>query len=316
MLSISMGKLDPDLLKRYSNGYCTEEEKTAVEYWLEYGDEEPENPVPENTALEEEIWNEMIRDARPVVQRYHFRHFAWLAAAASILIVMGLFLFHDSGASEQPETLNTLNVPNGRQVTLKLADHSVICLSGGSSIRYPRSFDGSSREVTLLEGEAFFNISHDSTKPFLVHTSSSSIRVLGTKFNVGNSRNSDQVFVTLTEGSIRFQTKTGKSALLKPGQQLVFLKKQQLIQAVTPIDTSMATSWTKGLLWFDHTPVSDVLEKLERHYGVIFYNPKGLKLDAKVTAKFHEQPISRVLGLIENFTNLHFSQQGKQIHIL
>ena len=315
MLSISMGGLDSEVLKRYANGNCTEAEQMAVEHWLENGDGESGNPGVQNPELEREIWNNMVEQVEPVPSGYRFRHFIYLTAAASVLIFMGLFFFHNFSATHQKVGLKTLTVPEGQQLILKLADQSTINLSGGSRIRYAAAFPGRSREVTLLKGEAFFNISHNSEKPFLVHTPASSIQVLGTKFNVDNSGSSQQMSVTLTQGSISFRSRTGKSALLKPGQQLVFLKSKAMIQSVKTVDTNMVTGWTKGLLWFDHTPVSQVLEKLERHYGVHFYHPKGLKLDAEVTAKFQEQSLTRVLGLIENFTSLRFIQKGKRVNV-
>jgi len=308
-----MGRLDPDLLKRYANGNCTEEEKTLVEDWLENG--EDDDVRFENIALENEIWEGIVGQASPVRSVGGIRRYGYLLAAASILIVLGFIFLYAAPSGDRLVAMKTLQVPMGQKVTLKLADESTVELSGGSSIRYPESFEGNSRAVTLLEGEAFFSVVHNTAKPFLVHTSGSSIRVLGTKFNVENARKADQLSVTLTQGSISFQTGVGKSALLKPGQQLVFLKKQRMISSVLSIDTNRVTSWTRGELWFDHTPLSGVLDKLERHYGVTFNNSKQLHLDDLVTAKFHSQPLSRVLRLMENFTDLRFIQKGKQVDI-
>eukprot|EP01133_Synstelium_polycarpum_P011763 gene11763-13723_t len=237
--------------------------------------------------------------------------------AASLLLITGIFLFKLNPLSQPtkaPETLQTYQVPKGKLITLNLNDGSSVQLAGGSTFLYPSSFSGNTRAVTLLSGEAFFKVTHNRKKPFIVHSSGMEIKVLGTQFNVLNSSGSKLLAVTLTEGSISFKGKNQPSKLLKPGQQLTFNKQSGSLEKIEEVDPDYISSWTKGVLWFKSTPLTEVLQKLEIYYGVHFKIEGNPDLNIPLTGKFRQQPLSRILNLMENTTELR-QQSGSRLSI-
>ncbi|NQX38508.1 FecR domain-containing protein [Pedobacter steynii] len=309
-----MNKLNPDLVKRYAEGACSDAEKAEVEHWLEFGDNDLESEFMD-TGLEQEIWVGITEKITPISATSDFWGYLSVAAAACLILVCGFFLFKSDVAPEQLAAMKTYEVPVGRRVTLWLSDSSSVILAGGSVFRSPQSFAGKSREVNLISGEAFFSIAHNPAKPFIVHTSGSQVRVLGTKFNIENLQGSSRLAVTLSEGSIRFKGASGTSHILKPGQQLSFDKVKHRITAVLQVVPEQVSSWKEGTLWFEQTPLFEVIVKLEQYYGVRFKNPEHLDLSVLVTARFKEQALSRVLLLMENFSELKFKQRGEEIEI-
>lgn len=319
MVVISMTNINPDVLKRYAEGKCTAIEQQLVEEWLENEDHLPEIHVQHNSSpLKEEIWTGLINKASKSNRNFRLNRYIAGMAAASLLILAITCLFKVSSTQpplQQAFQQETYIAPKGKMVTMKLNDGTIVQLSGGSKFSYPIHFSGQTREVTLLSGEAFFKVKHNAQQPFILHSSGTQVKVLGTRFNVSNMAGKAQLAVTLTEGSISFKGKEQQETILKPGQQLTFDKKLNQVQGVKEVDTLYTTGWTTGLLWFKQTPLNEILEKLEVYYGVTFETKGHPDLNVHLTGKFKQQPLSRILRLIENSSELRFEQQDKKIII-
>ena len=238
-------------------------------------------------------------------------------AAACVLLLASILLFKENIIDRDEISASAMiryTAPAGRVVKLILPDNSTVKLSGGSSIAFPKVFSGKSRIVSFIRGEAFFAIQHDKNRPFLVNAASNQIKVLGTRFNV-SQRAAEQLSVTLTQGAVSFKTRDQTETVLKPGQQLNYDLIRQAVRAVIAVDTVYVTSWSQGILWFKQTPMREVLEKLERHYGVTFLLQGNPDLRVPMTARFEHQPLSKVLKLIQNSTALRFKQENNKFII-
>lgn len=316
-----MNEISPDLLKRYAEGNCSAQERAAVEEWLDDGDELL--PVEGETTSGERVKLEILEGIADQAEQRNakrrlLRFSIYGLAAACVLILYGILHFNSNrlnqfeGSAQQAVAWKNIDIPAGKRATLTLPEGTVVQLSGRTSFSYPVRFGAGTREVKLLSGQVFFSVHHDPAKPFIVHSNGTEVRVLGTKFDMNNKVNSNDLRVTLAEGRIGFKSKGQQELILKPGQQLLFNKLRQATR-ISEIDIDYVTGWTTGVLWFKGTPMTEVLQRLEVYYGVTFKQNGHLDLHAPLTGKFMQQPLSRVLTLIENSSDLKFKQEGKEI---
>ena len=109
--------------------------------------------------------------------------------------------------------MNTIKVPAGQRANLTLPDGTNVWLNARSEMRYPAVFTGNKREITL-DGEAYFEVTHNEDKPFVVQTNKCNVEVLGTKFNVEAYSDSEDFCTSLMEGSVRVSDKGNPSESL------------------------------------------------------------------------------------------------------
>lgn len=173
-------------------------------------------------------------------------------------------------ANDIPNVMNQLVIPYGNQSKLILSDNTVVWLNAGSRLVYPTFFNGKTREV-LLFGEAFFEVSKNAEKPFIVKTSDIEIKVLGTQFNVSAYAEDKVIQTVLKEGSVAIRQNNAaffdNEIVLKPNQMASFAKTSNETK-LYDVDASYYTLWTKGLLSFDDVDFNRILKKVERFYNI------------------------------------------------
>lgn len=172
---------------------------------------------------------------------------------------------------ENEEIYHELIVPRGGEYILVLSDGTKIWVNADSRLKYPVAFNGENREVYLLEGEAYFEVTRNETKPFRLHTSRGSVDVLGTAFNVRDYRDEDEVVTTLASGSVQFTdiTNPEKQVVLQPGFQVV---SSATSWKVHKVNLNEYIGWRDGLYIFNHLTLEKLMKIVERNYNVnIFY---------------------------------------------
>ncbi|MGO4773173.1 FecR family protein [Flavobacterium sp. W22_SRS_FK3] len=216
----------------------------------------------------------------------------------------------DADASEADANLfNTLSTPTGGQYNIVLADGTKVYLNTVSSIKYPTQFNGEKR-IVELEGEAYFEVAKDKSKPFIVKSGNQSIEVLGTHFNVHAYNNESVVKTTLLEGSVAVTHKNQK-AILKPGQQSNVSDNFDKI-AIRKVDVEAAIAWKNGRFKFDNAELKTVMKQLERWYGIkVEY--RGDVSDVRFNGgTFMNKNLSEVLKVLE-LSDIKFKVEGKTI---
>lgn len=162
-----------------------------------------------------------------------------------------------------------VEVPNGRQFRLTLADGSEVWLNAGSMLEYPASFENASERRVRVRGEAFFKVRRDTCRPFCVETDCGGcVRVLGTSFNVNAYAGSGRQITTLVSGRIGYTPGEGaEEVLLRPNEQastdLAAGKTK-----VAAVDASLFGAWKEGWLWFENESLPALAERLGRVYGI------------------------------------------------
>ncbi|URM36746.1 FecR family protein [Flavobacterium anhuiense] len=212
-------------------------------------------------------------------------------------------------SKENGNLFNTLSTPTGGQYNIVLADGTKVFLNAVSSIKYPTQFTEDQR-VVELEGEAYFEVAKDKSKPFIVKSDNQTIEVLGTHFNVHAYDNESVVKTTLLEGSVAVAAKNQK-AILKPGQQSNISNGSSKI-AVKEVDTEAAIAWKNGRFKFDNADLKSVMKQLERWYGIkVEY--RGDVSDVRFNGgTFRNKNLSEVLKVLE-LSNIKFKVEGKTI---
>jgi transmembrane sensor len=206
-------------------------------------------------------------------------------------------------------SFNTLSTPTGGQYNIVLADGTKVYLNTVSSIKYPTQFNGDQR-IVELEGEAYFEVAKNKSKPFIVKSGDQSIEVLGTHFNVHAYNNESVIKTTLLEGSVAVTYKNQK-AILKPGQQSNVSDSFNKI-AIRKVDTEAAIAWKNGRFKFDNADLKTVMKQLERWYGIkVEY--RGDVSDVRFNGgTFMNKNLSEVLKVLE-LSNIKFKVEGKTI---
>lgn len=206
--------------------------------------------------------------------------------------------------------LAQLTIPSGKDYKITLPDGTTIWLNSATTLRFPLSFLGNTREV-FLNGEAYLEVAK-STKPFIVHLPDASIQVLGTAFNV-NSYNPNKISVSLVNGSVKIGM-VNDSIQLTPGHQIIYQPSTGMV--VSSFDESTLLSWRKGLYMFNNTPLFEILQVLPRWFGkeLIIDNPN--RKNTHFTGVINRnQPVEYSLDLLKATNDMDYYIVGDTIHI-
>ena len=257
--------MNKELLYRFFEGTATAEEEQQVRQWVEESER--------NRALfmrERKIYDALLLVSPQSFQenKKEVRISLWMVSTAVavflLLLVSGLYWMRLQDERDLAGQYHTLQVPAGQRINLILADNTNVWLNANSIFRYPTAFAKKERTV-YLEGEAYFEVSKNKEKPFIVKTDGGDIRVTGTSFNV-KARSMHHLFETsLFEGSVDIYDNHRKIVSLKPNQRSVFENGQWVVSQITDYDQFL---WRKGLIAFDNKSLGDILETLSAYFDV------------------------------------------------
>ena len=215
--------------------------------------------------------------------------------------------------AESPAKWLTTETTRGMATHIILADGSQIDLNAESSISYPETFSGNVRKV-YLEGEAFFDVTSDPKRPFIVETPEMTTRVLGTEFNVCSYKNAAAA-VTVVEGRVEVASnETRDKTLVTPGEMATLLPDGALKTEAVNLDRF--TSWRTGYYYFEDEKLEDIMRTLGRWYNVNveFRDPEPLALRYNLWVD-RTQPISNALDILSDIGNARFSISGITVTI-
>lgn len=308
-MSIDKNINETDLLQ-YVKNELTEQKRVEVEEWI--------NSSAENKKIAEEYYYlsiamtslQSVKRSAPqkalnkvnkrIDQKQTRRMFLRIQAAAAILflpllVLSGYLLLQPK---EKPHTfyLETRMTPGMVGSTI-LPDGTKVWLNSSSYLKYPSVFSENTREVEL-DGEAYFKVTGNKEKPFIVHTQNSSVKVLGTEFNIDAYSDNNFIATTLVEGSVEFNYHNAadkiESVFLEPNEQILFDKKtHQSVKNETYIPKDIA--WRNGQIILKETPLTDILWILSKRFNVEFVIKDPAIYKHSFTGIFTNQQIERVL---------------------
>ena len=214
---------------------------------------------------------------------------------------------------------NTIRVPYGKNLTITLQDGTVVMLNSGSSMTYPSSFvDMNTREVQL-KGEAFFEVTKNLEKPFIVKTETMYTQVFGTVFNVSAYAEDGASEVVLVEGSVgvgKPDNKRGENLqMLRPSQKAIDALDGGEGFVVEDVDVSSYISWTQGILSFENESMGQIVKRLQRQYNIKIVNQYKELDERRFTGMFDEESIDHVLRTIQAHTHFSYDKEEDLIII-
>lgn len=224
-----------------------------------------------------------------------------------------LLSYQSSGAAYTNE-YHTLVVPRGGEFILALEDGTKIWVNAESVLKYPVCFANDHRKVYLLEGEAYFRVARDISRPFYVEASGMSVRVTGTEFNVMAYKNKENVETTLAKGVVSISAGDYTTNLL-PGDQAVFSKsKGELTKK--EVNVPYYTSWKEGVFEFQDMPLQEVAELLGRWYDVDFFFLNEKMKNIRFTGAVQKtKSLEFILNIIRETRAVNYQIKGKTITI-
>ena len=263
-----------------------------------------------------------------------------VAAVLLGVIVTGYFLLRPNTKTitEKPLGLIEVEAKPSVRTYLLLPDGSKVWLNSASRIEYAKDFNDSIRSV-FLEGEAYFDVVKDKTKPFIVHTSDIDIRVLGTAFNIKSYPKESSIETTLIHGLIEVTNKRDLSApkvILHPHDKLIFNKEESKpgtrkedmrpmavhspysissLPKNIPDSSVVETAWTHNKLVFDGETFREIASKMERWYNVTINFKSEKVASATMHASFENETIEEALKALQFIEPFRYKINGNEIEI-
>lgn len=218
----------------------------------------------------------------------------------------------DKITSELPE-YNTLVVPAGAEYRLLLSDGTRVYLNAASELRYPTRFTPEKREV-FLKGEAYFEVSRDTSRRFIVRTTGMNIMVYGTSFDVNAYEDNREVSATLTSGKIKAVCREREYDLL-PGQQVRYNATTGETK-VEKVCTEMYTCWKDGYYYFEAIRLEDIMLTLSRWYDIaaLFVQPELKEIEFTGRLRRYEE-VEQLFRKFEQTRNIRFQRKGNSVII-
>jgi len=302
------------LLEKHSLGILTPEERDLLEKW--YADFPQGESVWANAsekaamkdALRAEIFDVIAaEETRPV--KSSLRRIWWQAAAVIAVLVLVSLVY-----SKREPAYVVVNAAAGKGVVrLQLPDQSEMWLEPGTVVRYQKDFGKRNRQITLLDGMAFFSVKEQSARPFIVSMPGGvAAQVLGTAFTVKKYAQSQNVEVMVSSGAVQVADSAGVLAVLKAGQQLSY---QTAIRTVTRTEGVVA-DWREGDLTISNASFPEVARILENHYGLqVAFNAANVA-SYRFTFRIGRQDTAAdVLEMLKDISGIEYTLTGNKVTI-
>jgi ferric-dicitrate binding protein FerR (iron transport regulator) len=231
----------------------------------------------------------------------------WVKVAASVLLLAAVLFYVPGRFREKLITIQTAN--NQRMVVLP--DSSHVWLNANSSLSYEEVFTGSRRKV-ILDGEAFFEITKDAAKPFIIESAGTETKVLGTSFNVLASEGAP-VTVTVVTGKVQFGPLADEAmrVTLLPGDAGTFDAAVSRLERHINEDPYFLL-WHNQTLSFNKTPLAQVFQSLEKVYSVHITSASKVPPSCTFTGTFEKAALPEIMEVLK--TSVGFDVSEKNTH--
>lgn len=296
--------MDDKLLQLYFEGRTTEEQSRSITEWLDADEANMKYYQHLCRLYEINLWDEQPVTVSVSRSKVKSRRFVLEFFKIAAVFALGFSLNNRMNIPDKDIFMQTVQVPAGQNAQVTLADGSKVWLNAGSTLHFPTRFPDKERLVNL-EGEGFFEVQANKEKPFIVSTTSYTIKALGTTFNVNAYKKSKDFETSLLTGKVEVADHAGKQTILLSPNNRVVLEGNKL--KILPIQDSEYFLWREGIICFNE-PLSEVLKKLELYFDVKIEvnNKRVLQNEQHCIGKFRSRDglehILEVLQLTSHFS--------------
>ncbi|WP_256010877.1 FecR family protein [Desertivirga xinjiangensis] len=309
------------LIEKFHKGECSPEEELMLTIWVNRLNEHSSAHKDVDKPAIKEKMLEAITSAAGAPANRKINNFTlplkrWTTIAAAVLIAcLSILLSYNSNQKADTNIVYiTHYAGEGKMLHLSLPDSSLIYLSAGSSIRFPKQFARLSREVHL-NGEAFFKVTRHTDKPFIVHAGPVSTRVLGTQFKVNSFLSLQSINIEVEEGKVQVSNDTKVLSSLTNHQTLLYDRKTG--EFATGVNKTIhLEDFAKGHIIFKNASFEELALRVKNQYGYnLIFQDSALKAN-RFTADFYiTQPINIFLSKFCSVYGKSFTIKGKEIFI-
>ena len=283
--------MNKETLYKFFEGNASFEEEVAVKQWMEESTENRQSFLKERKLFDAMLLlgNEKVIKAgkkRYSINLSSLRTELIKIAAVIAITLGGSYLYHQYSFEKELMATNTISVPAGQRINMTLTDGTNVWLNARTSLTYPVKFSKKNRQV-ILDGEAYFEVAKDKTKPFIVQTNKYNVEVLGTKFDVNAYSETGEFETTLMSGSVRVASTSdpAQKLTLKPNNK-VYLQDGEL--HVSVVDDFNPYRWKEGLICFKNESFTSIMKDFEKYYGLTIQVRNKEVLKYVYTGKFRQ----------------------------
>jgi ferric-dicitrate binding protein FerR (iron transport regulator) len=293
--------------------------KVMQQFWNEH---ETASPAAVEEALQKVLGRLQLTQPVPAKNGMVTRLWKRTLAAAVVIMIMGgigyWYVTKQNATIAQASLLEKHNA-RGTKSTIVLPDGSKIWLNADSRIKYPAAFAGQLREVHL-SGEAFFDVAKDARKPFIIHLSKGTVKVLGTSFNIRAYENEELIETSVATGRVAFIPTRSAAAqqadtiYITPNNKVRYSLNNDQVK-VEPTAAAEDKAWTEGKLIFRALTLEEIAIELERTFGkkVVFVDeePKQYRL----TGTFENNSLEDILFYLSKTKNFNYTITSSELLI-
>ena len=324
------------VLERYLNGTATEQEIKWVEKWYSTLDSTQDNPLL-NERDEKILYQRDWQDIQKRIGKKNSRILSvwpYLAAAAVTLIIGVVFIYSIDpypAKTNQAKTQTSsaereiVNESNEKEI-IKLPDSSTVVLQPNSTIRISANFNKGDRAISL-KGEAFFDVVRDENRPFKVFTHDVISTVLGTSFTIKAPSANEKIIVAVKTGRVAVSSNAGargsekiksQEVIVTPNQQAVFNPESNvlnatLVQNPVTLPQPEQTQQTKTKEIFDEEPIINILQNIERTYGIEIEYDVAMLSSCRITTAFLNEGLYERLNILSKAIGGTYRVEDTQI---
>ncbi len=321
------------ILQRYRQGRATPAEKRLVDAWyLAMGKEDIGEHLPDES--------ELLAHFEPIIENHirkrkqrHIRPWHTVGIAASLLFAIVSYFFLSNRFAPKnwtsPEkeiqsvSWNQIENNSGIIQRILLCDSSVVLLEPKSQLRYPTLFPSSERAV-YLEGQAFFEVSHDAQRPFFVYANEVTTKVLGTSFMIKALPGDQEITVAVRTGRVSVFTKNESAntrqqgnIILTPNQQIVYDRAEEKISRMI-VDSPLPLVSDEEIkhIKFEAASVSEIFKAIEWVYGIDLVFDEEKFSACELSTTITEDGLYKKLDIICQAVGSEYKLEGNQILIV
>jgi ferric-dicitrate binding protein FerR (iron transport regulator) len=332
-------KLSPEILEKYFNGKCNEAEIAEIRSWYESFESDQDDvsdlPEDEQKVFKMLMWNSIRNNINSAEDDNVFQLVKtrstlfrsvmyWITGSAAVLLILFLLKYKTFPGNSLTETNEKMMVTNATNTIQKivLSDSSLVWISPKSTLIYLKTFDKQKRGVTLT-GEAFFEVTKDHKRPFLIYAGKVITQVWGTSFRIRAYAEDKVARVDVVSGKVSVtiskqkeiqtgQTDLSQGVMLFPDQEAVYDKKLDHLKKNFEIQDGSIGMWKKASLSFNNVQLKEVFKVLNRNFNVnISSNDEKINSDY-LKADFTNENLPSIMEILKRTLNVNYSVHGNE----
>ncbi len=312
--------MNQTLLYKLFKGYASEKEKQKIKEWVASSEQNSQQFFQQRkmfdllTLLPEERQSVMIRKKTWLKE---FRNIAAAVVFTLLCSAVGFRVYRNRSDRAAGMLVQTIEVPVGQHISISLPDGTKAWLNSGTTLSWSSADFGKkgARRVSL-EGEGFFDVAHDESRPFVVETYYMDVKAIGTQFNV-YANEADNTFETsLLRGKVVIDDKSEKQVMaLEPKQKVILASDGRLNKSI--IGDYDTYRWREGLYCFKSKSLSEIFHDLERYYDTRIQFPEGKFDNQRITGKFRiKDGIGDIMSILRREIGFSYDYDDENVIIV